>query len=830
VTGENVFYGVSPSLPDGLSLDPATGIISGTPTNYSAISSYTITATNTGGSTNFILSITVNEVAPSLLSYTTPNIFTRGTIIGDLSPAITGTPSSYAVSPSLPEGLSLDTSTGIISGTPTSVSGINTYTITATNTGGSTTFNIIITVNDIPIITPIASPSAGIYNLAQSVTINSSGSDYIKYGTSGMPTDCSAGTLYSGPISVSTSQTIYVRACNIIGNSSTTNFAYIIDTVPPEIPISSIQSGSYNSSQSISLSSVGGDYIKYSISSVPINCSAGILYSSPIIVSLSQTIYARACDNAGNSSTTSFAYIIDTVPPENPTTSIPIGTYNSSQSVTLNSVGSDYIKYSTTSLPSDCSSGSSYSGAISVSSSQTIYVRACDNAGNSSTASFAYIVDISAPLTPVSSPSSGSYNTTQSISLTAEGSDSIRYSLTEIPADCSAGILYSEPISVSSSETIYTRACDLANNSSTTSFSYIIDTVPPGVPTASSLTGIYNSSQSISLSSTGSDYIKYSTTSLPNDCSSGSSYSGAILVSSSQTIYVRACDNAGNSSTTSFVYTIDLISPSTPTATPNPGTYNTTQSISLSSSGSDYIKYGTSGIPATCSDGVSYSVPISISSSQTIYARACDNAGNSSTASFAYVISNGEEVVTTTYMKYSTVSMPVDCSSGTLYTEALTFGSSQRIYIRVCNSANNSSISTFEYITPITTTTNNSSSGRSSGYSLPKNTTKISPSIVPVVNINTKIEPVIPTISDVQKIKKDLEIGMRNKDVLTLQAFLIKQNKGPYAKKLSLNGATTYFGKLTKSALSEWQKINKVYPASGYFGSKTRNKIKLLGL
>jgi len=88
-------------------------------------------------------------VAPSSLSYNSPNVYTKNTIITSLTPTITGQNITYSVSPSLPSGLSLDTSTGIISGTPTETSGLATYTVTATNCGGNTTFNIDVTVNDV---------------------------------------------------------------------------------------------------------------------------------------------------------------------------------------------------------------------------------------------------------------------------------------------------------------------------------------------------------------------------------------------------------------------------------------------------------------------------------------------------------------------------------------------------------------------------------------------------------------------------------------------------------------------------------------------------------
>lgn len=59
VTGTVTNYSVNPALPGGLLINPANGVISGTPTTATASASYTVTAANAGGSTTATVTITV---------------------------------------------------------------------------------------------------------------------------------------------------------------------------------------------------------------------------------------------------------------------------------------------------------------------------------------------------------------------------------------------------------------------------------------------------------------------------------------------------------------------------------------------------------------------------------------------------------------------------------------------------------------------------------------------------------------------------------------------------------------------------------------------------
>ena len=62
-------WSISPTLSPGLIFDTSTGEISGTPTNITT-STYTVTAINAGGSGTGEVTITVNDIPPSSISYT----------------------------------------------------------------------------------------------------------------------------------------------------------------------------------------------------------------------------------------------------------------------------------------------------------------------------------------------------------------------------------------------------------------------------------------------------------------------------------------------------------------------------------------------------------------------------------------------------------------------------------------------------------------------------------------------------------------------------------------------------------------------------------------
>jgi secreted trypsin-like serine protease len=251
-------YTVSPGLPTGLILNSNTGTISGTPTTSQSQRSYTLTATGLGGTSTsiFTLTVTAAETSPSISISNSNQSVTVNTQILSIVPTNTGgTVSSggYSVSPSLPAGLTLNSNTGVISGTPVNTQTQRTYTMTASGPAGSSNVTFVITVT-----TPEAAPSISISNSVQSITagtqiistaISNSGGAIASGGftvspslPSGLSLNSSTGVISGTPL-FAQSQRIYSVTATGSGGSSTATFtltvvASVIDIASPVIATS----------------------------------------------------------------------------------------------------------------------------------------------------------------------------------------------------------------------------------------------------------------------------------------------------------------------------------------------------------------------------------------------------------------------------------------------------------------------------------------------------------------------------------------------------------------------------------------------------------------
>ncbi|WP_172890760.1 putative Ig domain-containing protein [Actinoplanes derwentensis] len=122
-------------LPAGLTLDPATGVVAGTPA-AAATSTVTVTATDAGQRTHTV-SFTWTISGPITVPSPGGQVGPTGVAYTKTLTATGGTAPYRWTATGLPAGLSIDAASGVISGTPTAA-GTQTVKVTVTDTDGIT--------------------------------------------------------------------------------------------------------------------------------------------------------------------------------------------------------------------------------------------------------------------------------------------------------------------------------------------------------------------------------------------------------------------------------------------------------------------------------------------------------------------------------------------------------------------------------------------------------------------------------------------------------------------------------------------------------------------
>jgi Putative Ig domain/Abnormal spindle-like microcephaly-assoc'd, ASPM-SPD-2-Hydin len=154
----------------------------------------------------------------------TSAISTGGAVGSAFSYQITAnnSPTSYAAT-GLPAGLAANSTTGLISGTPTAA-GTSTVTISATNSSGTGSTNLTLTINQAAPVITSATSASGAVGSAFSYQITATNSP-TSYAATGLPAGLAINTgtgLISGTPTISGTSSITIGATNASGTGSAT--------------------------------------------------------------------------------------------------------------------------------------------------------------------------------------------------------------------------------------------------------------------------------------------------------------------------------------------------------------------------------------------------------------------------------------------------------------------------------------------------------------------------------------------------------------------------------------------------------------------------------
>jgi len=225
----------SGSLPAGLSIVASTGAITGTPTT-SGTSSFTARVTdNVGATATKALSIVVNAavtITTASLPADTVNVAYNQTLTATGG---TGAPTWSISSGTLPTGLSLSSSTGAITGTPT-VSGTSNFTAMATDTVSATgTKALSIVINATPSITTSSLPGGTVGTAYNQTMIATGGTGALAWSLesgslpAGLSLNSSTGAITGTPTTAGTSN-FTAKATDTLSASGTKALSIVVST------------------------------------------------------------------------------------------------------------------------------------------------------------------------------------------------------------------------------------------------------------------------------------------------------------------------------------------------------------------------------------------------------------------------------------------------------------------------------------------------------------------------------------------------------------------------------------------------------------------------
>jgi hypothetical protein len=396
-------------------------VISPAAGNYSPAPSITLTDSTPGATIYY----TTNNTNPTTSStvYSAPFTVTNGQTVRAMATAPNDTQSSFAIAnysvkatpPTLSPGTGSYAGATQITMTDSTPGAVIYYTTdgTAPSTS-STVYNSAIMISASSTVKAVASSSgyatspatmaaititaaspaamptfsvpAGAYTTAQTVTISAPTAGTIIYYTTNGATPTTSSSVYGGAITVSATETLQaIAAGNGYSASPVAAATYSIGP-PAAIPAFAPSGGHYSTTQSVTINeSTPNATIYYTTNGTQPTTSSTLYTGAAIVVSSSETLEAIAiAPNYSQSRTITDVYVFPTTPP---VISLASGTYASAQQVTISDVTPGAVIYYTLNNVNPSNTSTLYTGAITISATETL--RATAFAPNDTQSSFA---------------------------------------------------------------------------------------------------------------------------------------------------------------------------------------------------------------------------------------------------------------------------------------------------------------------------------------------------------------------------------------------------------------------------------------------------------
>ena len=384
-------------------------------------------------------------------------------------------------------------------------------------------------------------------------------------------------------------------------------------------PTFSPASGMYTTPQNVTISdSMNSATIYYTLDgSLPTTSSA--VYTTPIAISSPTNITAIAFHTGYPHSTYAygqFSIQLPTAPP--PLFQPPPSMFSTAQSVKLSNTANLPMYYTLDgSIPT--TNSTLYTAPISATKNTTINaITAAPGYLTSAVSTGVYAIQGPAP---TFFPASGTYTTTQSVTIADATAGATIYYTTDGSTPTTSSTACANPCNLGIATTTTVRAIASGGGFASSTVSLASYTILASMPTFSPSAGTYYAAQTVTITdTTPGATIYYAVNGFPSTSSPSCASPCTVAVSTTTTLRAIAVANGISQSNTGVaVYTIEAY---TPTFSPPSGTYSTAQTVTISDATSGVTLYYTTdgSFPSTSSTSCANPCSLTVSTSTIVKA------------------------------------------------------------------------------------------------------------------------------------------------------------------------------------------------------------------